>query len=32
MHRMTQPGLIWASVPATAYHVSDVPGNTPYDL
>jgi hypothetical protein len=24
MHRMTQPGLIWGSVPATAYYVSDV--------
>jgi DNA-binding CsgD family transcriptional regulator len=24
MHRMTQPGLVWASVPATAYYVSDV--------
>ena len=24
MHRMIQPGLVWASVPATAYYVSDV--------
>ena len=24
MHRMTQPGLVWASAPATAYYVSNV--------
>ena len=24
MHRMTQPGLVWASAPAAAYYVSDV--------
>lgn len=24
MHQMTQPRLVWASVPATAYYVSDV--------